>query len=210
MSSFEKNTFFAVAFLHLLVGIGVFFEFHKPAVAPVLSFSVTMVDVSGNHNNISSTAIASSNRNQKNNRDSKLEKRDNYLQSKKANEAIESKDYNTKSKSNNVVNSIQQDAVFSTKNSVNLSAAYLQNPTPPYPPLSRRLGEQGKVILNVYVNKDGTTQNISIFKSSGFSRLDDSALNTVKNWRFIAAKQGEQLVPSQVQVPINFILDSNE
>lgn len=86
-------------------------------------------------------------------------------------------------------------------------ADYLRNPAPPYPPLSRRMGEEGKVVLRVSVNPQGTADDIEIRSSSGSNRLDESALKTVRNWRFIPAKRGELAVQSWVLVPIIFKLE---
>lgn len=86
-------------------------------------------------------------------------------------------------------------------------ADYLRNPAPYYPPLSKRLGEEGKVILRVAVNPQGATDNIEIKVSSGSQRLDDAALNTVRTWKFIPAKRGDVAVPSWVLVPIIFKLE---
>lgn len=86
-------------------------------------------------------------------------------------------------------------------------ADYLKNPAPPYPPLSRRMGEEGKVILRVSVSASGTADSVDIKTSSGSTRLDDSAVNTVKRWKFIAAKRGDTAVQSWVLVPIIFKLE---
>ena len=86
-------------------------------------------------------------------------------------------------------------------------ADYLKNPSPPYPPLSRRMGEEGKVVLRVSVNPQGTADNVEIRTSSGSSRLDDAALNTVKRWKFIPAKRGDSTIQSWVLVPIIFKLE---
>jgi len=88
----------------------------------------------------------------------------------------------------------------------NFSASYLENPAPAYPPLSRRVGEQGKVMLRVLVNAKGTADSVELRSSSGSSRLDDAALESVKHWRFVPAKQGEQAVPAWVLIPITFSL----
>ena len=50
------------------------------------------------------------------------------------------------------------------------SAAYLNNPPPAYPAISKRLGEQGKVILRVLIGADGQPQKAEIKQSSGFDR----------------------------------------
>ena len=86
-------------------------------------------------------------------------------------------------------------------------ADYLRNPPPPYPPLSRRMGEEGKVILRVSVNPQGTADAVEVRTSSGSARLDESALKTVRNWRFIPAKRGDDAVQSWVLVPIIFKLE---
>jgi protein TonB len=86
------------------------------------------------------------------------------------------------------------------------SADYLQNPAPPYPPLARRMGEQGRVVLRVLVSPAGLPEQVELKSSSGSPRLDQSALDTVKHWKFIPARQGEQPVPAWVLVPISFTL----
>ena len=88
------------------------------------------------------------------------------------------------------------------------NADYLDNPKPPYPSASRRMGEEGEVQLRVSVDASGNVQQIELHKSSGFSRLDQSALDTVKRWRFVPARQGNQPVSSSVIVPIQFSLRS--
>jgi protein TonB len=85
-------------------------------------------------------------------------------------------------------------------------ADYLQNPVPVYPPLSRRNGEQGKVLLHVLVEADGHAQKVELSKSSGFERLDNAALDTVARWRFVPARQGERPVAGWVLIPISFVL----
>lgn len=87
-------------------------------------------------------------------------------------------------------------------------ADYLSNPAPPYPPLARRLGEEGKVVLRVQVSAEGNATQVEIRSSSGFPRLDQSALDTVRRWRFVPARQGDKPLPSTVLVPIVFKLDS--
>ena len=85
-------------------------------------------------------------------------------------------------------------------------AAYLDNPAPPYPPLARRMGEQGRVLLHVFVNADGSAGKVDLRTSSGSPRLDQSALDTVRRWRFVPAKLGAQSVTAWVLVPIQFTL----
>jgi protein TonB len=86
-------------------------------------------------------------------------------------------------------------------------ADYLQNPAPPYPPLSKRLGEQGKVLVRVLIGVDGTAQKADIKQSSGFERLDQSALSTVLHWRYVPGKRAGVPEAMWFNVPINFVLE---
>jgi protein TonB len=85
-------------------------------------------------------------------------------------------------------------------------ADYLQNPAPAYPPVSRRLGEQGQVMLRVLVDSNGLPEKIEVQLASGFERLDRAAIDTVAHWRFVAARQGDTAIPGWVLIPIKFAL----
>jgi protein TonB len=86
-------------------------------------------------------------------------------------------------------------------------AAYLQNPPPEYPTASRRLHEEGKVLLRVFVSAAGAADRVEIERSSGSARLDSAAQQAVRAWRFVPARQGDQTVPAWVIVPIQFSLE---
>lgn len=87
-------------------------------------------------------------------------------------------------------------------------AAYLYNPAPSYPSVSRRVGEEGRVMLRVLVSQNGDAEQVDIESGSGFSRLDRAALDAVKKWRFIPAKRNNQPISAYVIVPIQFTLNS--
>lgn len=87
-------------------------------------------------------------------------------------------------------------------------ADYLQNPAPAYPPLSRKLREEGKVLLLVQVSARGEAESVQIKQDCGFFRLDEAAVNAVRKWRFIPARRGTEAVASSVVVPVVFRLDS--
>lgn len=87
------------------------------------------------------------------------------------------------------------------------NADYLQNPKPAYPPLSKRLGEQGKVIMRVLIGADGVPQKAELRQSSGFDRLDQAALNTVLKWRYVPGKRAGVAEEMWFNVPINFVLE---
>ncbi len=84
-------------------------------------------------------------------------------------------------------------------------ADYLRNPAPAYPPLSRRLGETGRVMLRVLIGADGQPKDVRIAQSSGYERLDQAAQETVRKWRFVPGTRNG--VPTEMwnNVPINFV-----
>lgn len=86
-------------------------------------------------------------------------------------------------------------------------ADYLQNPKPAYPAMSKRLGEQGKVVVRVLIGVDGTAQKAEIRQSSGFDRLDQAALATTQRWRYVPGKRGGVAEAMWFNVPINFVLE---
>lgn len=87
-------------------------------------------------------------------------------------------------------------------------ADYLANPKPAYPPSSRRLGEEGKVLLRIHVGADGNPLAVELKQSSGFDRLDAAARAAVERWRFVPAKRGRDAIDSWVTVPIVFSLQT--
>ena len=86
-------------------------------------------------------------------------------------------------------------------------ADYLSNPKPPYPPMSKRMGEQGKAVIRVLIGADGLPQNAEVRQSSGFERLDQSALATVMKWRYVPGKRDGVAEAMWFNVPITFKLE---
>lgn len=89
----------------------------------------------------------------------------------------------------------------------NFNADYLNNPPPEYPATSRRMGEEGRVVLRVYVEANGLPSRVDIKSSSGFTRLDQAAREVVTQWRFVPARQGDEKLAAWVLVPIQFTLN---
>jgi protein TonB len=85
-------------------------------------------------------------------------------------------------------------------------AAYLKNPAPNYPNMSRRLREIGTVQLRVRVSAVGEPLEVLMAKSSGYGRLDESALAAVKKWKFQPATRGDTAIEAWVLVPVEFSL----
>jgi len=87
------------------------------------------------------------------------------------------------------------------------SADYLNNPAPPYPRQSKRLGEEGTVVIRVLITPEGRAEKAEIRTSSGYARLDDTALTTVKAWRFVPGQRNGLPEAMWFNVPIRFVLD---
>jgi protein TonB len=85
-------------------------------------------------------------------------------------------------------------------------ASYLNNPRPPYPLLARRMGYEGKVILNVEVLAEGHAGQVLLQQSCGHDILDRAALETVRTWRFVPARHMGQAVTQWFLLPIRFSL----
>jgi protein TonB len=83
---------------------------------------------------------------------------------------------------------------------------YDRNPKPSYPRIARRRGYEGVVVLKVEILPSGRVGQLRVKRSSGHHILDRSALKTVKQWRFIPAKRGEDPIRIWAEIPIKFEL----
>ena len=83
---------------------------------------------------------------------------------------------------------------------------YLKNPPPEYPPVARRRGYEGTVVLEVFVDREGRVLDLGVFQSSGHNVLDRAAMKAVRGWLFEPARRGEATVDMWVKVPLTFRL----
>lgn len=86
--------------------------------------------------------------------------------------------------------------------------SHLNNPRPPYPEMSRELGEEGTVGLRVAVTADGRAQSVTVVKRSGYPRLDRAAKAAVEKYRFQPATRGGMPIPYKYTFSISFSLDN--
>ena len=86
------------------------------------------------------------------------------------------------------------------------NVAYLNNPRPAYPPMARRLGIEGLVVLRVQVSAKGTPDQVAVAQTSGTQVLDEAALRAVQGWSFVPARLGEKPIAHVVDVPVRFQL----
>ena len=87
------------------------------------------------------------------------------------------------------------------------NADYLQNPKPPYPPMSARLGETGRTVYKVWIGVDGKPQRAELVSSSGFPRLDKAAHDTVMGWHYVPGKRNGVPEAMAVNIPIQWELN---
>jgi protein TonB len=80
---------------------------------------------------------------------------------------------------------------------------------PTYPSASRRAGEEGTVRLKVLVDEKGRPRDVTVANSSGFTRLDQAAMEAVRKWRFVAATDGTNPITAWTQVAITFRLTNS-
>lgn len=82
--------------------------------------------------------------------------------------------------------------------------AYVVPPNAVYPTASRRAGEQGTVVLRALVDRSGTPSQVLVKTSSGYSALDESAVNAVRAARFRPYAKAGVAEEIWVLVPITF------
>ncbi len=80
---------------------------------------------------------------------------------------------------------------------------------PAYPSLSRRMGEEGKLVLRVELDETGRVDEARVVNSSGFTRLDNAALAAVKVWQCKPSLRNGQPVRAVALQPFNFVLQGN-
>ncbi len=129
------------------------------------------------------------------------------ITAKLTNSANESEAQTTKPNANSQQASIQQNS-GSTRTKPRFGVKGLANPAPQYPYKSRALEEEGRVVLQVLVDRKGRALEVKTYESSGYSRLDRAAKKVVRKWRFIPATEDGEPIEAVVRVPIMFVLES--
>ena len=81
---------------------------------------------------------------------------------------------------------------------------YVQPPQPDYPPIAKRMGEEGKVMLRVLVSERGRPEKVDVQKSSGYARLDEAARQAALRAVFKPHLEDGRPVAVYALIPINF------
>lgn len=77
---------------------------------------------------------------------------------------------------------------------------------PIYPQEALENDWQGRVLLHVWLDSHGYVIQVKVYQSSGHKVLDEAALAAVRLWRYKPALVGGVVTPSEILVPIRFII----
>ena len=87
-----------------------------------------------------------------------------------------------------------------------LNATAHFNAPPLYPQLSRKLREQGTVVLELTVLANGKVADVIVQQSSGYPRLDKAALLAVQHWRYQPAQRAGKALDYRYRQRVEFSL----
>jgi protein TonB len=73
--------------------------------------------------------------------------------------------------------------------------------------LSKRLGEQGRVVVRALIDPNGTASQATVKTSSGYERLDQTAVQTVLKWRYVPGKRAGVPEAMWFNIPLDFVLE---
>ena len=82
----------------------------------------------------------------------------------------------------------------------------LEGIDPDYPRMSARLGESGSVLCILHVDAEGEVSRVEVEESSGFTRLDEAAIERLETWRFRPATLGGEAVIGTYRHRVRFEL----
>lgn len=76
---------------------------------------------------------------------------------------------------------------------------------PVYPPMARRLGKEGRILLRLTIDEDGKLLNVEVLEGAGFG-FTEAAVEAVKKSTFLPAVKDGRSVMSTALLPIKFTL----
>ena len=84
---------------------------------------------------------------------------------------------------------------------------YIKEPNVMYPDKSVELGEEGKVKLAIIVNPNGSVDDIELIQSSGFERLDKTAIEAAKQAKYQPKNVNGKLERTRFVKEYSFVLE---
>ncbi|MCE5202609.1 MAG: energy transducer TonB [Mizugakiibacter sp.] len=79
---------------------------------------------------------------------------------------------------------------------------------PHYPIAALRGHHEGVTVVHVQVDADGQVEAATLAQSSGWPELDQAAVESVRQWRFRAARRDGQAIDGALDVPVRFRIDA--
>lgn len=76
---------------------------------------------------------------------------------------------------------------------------------PNYPPMARRLGKEGKVLLRLTIDEKGELIKIEVLESAPYG-FTEAAIEALKKSKFAPAKKDGKPVASRALLPVKFVL----
>jgi len=81
-----------------------------------------------------------------------------------------------------------------------------KRPMPVYPRASQMRREQGRVVVRVLISTEGEVDRATVQVSSGYERLDESALDAARKARFKPYTENGIPYPAMADLPFDFVL----
>lgn len=76
-----------------------------------------------------------------------------------------------------------------------------------YPPLAKRTGVEGKVLVHVLISAKGKAEKMEVVESEPEGVFDEAALNSLKYSQFRPGIKGGETVATWANVPVTFTLE---
>lgn len=85
----------------------------------------------------------------------------------------------------------------------------IKSVTPIYPEDALKQKIEGKVVLKIFVSDKGTIEQVDVIQSAGNTSLDQVAINTVKQWKFLPALKDGKECSTILIIPFVFKLHND-
>lgn len=76
-----------------------------------------------------------------------------------------------------------------------------------YPEMARQRGIEGRVLVSVLINTDGSAETVEVLESDPPGVFDNAVLQAVGAWQFSPARYNDQTVRVWARFPVTFELD---
>ncbi len=85
---------------------------------------------------------------------------------------------------------------------------FLHKELPGYPPIAKRLGKEGKVVLRLTINVKGNLVDVEVLEGADYG-FTEAAVRAVRKSTFLPARRNGKPVTSRVILPVRFMLRRN-